>query len=101
MALCLIVLLLPVIVVCGSALNGGRTMLFPPQDPSLQRSADFLVHEEVWVKSLRTSIIIALASASLATLMAWPIAYRLWRSGSRCSIHSSIRCFIRCRHSSF
>ena len=85
MTFCIIVLLLPVLVVCGSALNGGRTMLFPPQDPTLQRFADFFIHEDVWVKSLRTSIIIAFSSAALATFMAWPIAYRLWRIGSRWS----------------
>lgn len=85
MGFCLVVLLLPVLVVCGSALNGGRTMLFPPQDPTLQRFADFFINEEVWVKSLRTSMIIAFSSAALATMMAWPIAYRLWRTGSRWS----------------
>lgn len=83
MALCLGLLLLPVIVVAGSALNGGRTMFFPPHEPTLARFVDFFVTEDVWLDSLRTSIVIALASAALATLLAWPIAYRLWRTGSR------------------
>lgn len=78
-------LALPILVVCAAALNGGRTMLFPPEDPTLARFAEFFVTEEIWVRALRTSVVIALASASLAVLIAWPIAYALWRTGSRAS----------------
>ncbi len=83
MTVCLVVLLLPVVVVAGSALNGGRTMFFPPKEPTLARFVDFFVTEEVWLASLRTSVVVAISSAALATLLAWPIAYRLWRNGGR------------------
>ncbi|MEL6236672.1 MAG: ABC transporter permease [Pseudomonadota bacterium] len=82
---CIVMLLLPIIVVCGAALNGGRSMLFPPQDPTLDRFVEFFVTEEVWVTSLRNSLIIAFGSATLATLIAWPLAFDLWRRGARLS----------------
>ncbi|MEM1383165.1 MAG: ABC transporter permease [Pseudomonadota bacterium] len=85
MGWCALFLAMPILVVCGAALNGGRTMLFPPKDPTLQRFVEFFVTEEVWVRSLQNSIIVALGSAALATLIAWPIAYDLWRRDTRAS----------------
>ncbi len=76
---CTIFILLPIIVVAGAALNGGRSMLFPPKDPTLDRFIAFFIEEDVWVTSLGNSAIIAIGSAALATLFAWPVAYRLWR----------------------
>ncbi|WP_299852292.1 ABC transporter permease [uncultured Roseovarius sp.] len=69
----------PILVVCAAALNGGRTMFFPPEDPTLLRFAEFFVTEEVWIRSLRNSLIIAFGGAALAVMAAWPIAYWLWR----------------------
>ena len=85
MTLSAIVLALPIVVVSAAALNNGRSMLFPPQDPTLSRFTEFFVTEPVWTTALQNSVIIALASAALAVLIAWPAAYMLWRTGSRLS----------------
>lgn len=79
MGLVAIGIAMPIVVVCLSALNGGRTMFFPPQDPSLARFSEFFITEEIWVTSLQNSLIIAFASAFIAVLAAWPIAYMVWR----------------------
>ncbi len=83
MGLCALFILLPIVVVSASALNGGRTMLFPPKDPTLDRFREFFFTDGVWVASLQNSLIIALGSAALALLVAWPLAYGLWRRGGR------------------
>ncbi|MEP0315646.1 ABC transporter permease subunit [Hyphomonas sp.] len=75
----------PILVVCLAALNGGRTMFFPPEDPTFARFTEFFLSEEIWVRSLRTSFLVAVASAALAVLAAWPIAYALWRRHDRAS----------------
>jgi putative spermidine/putrescine transport system permease protein len=82
MALAAFVILLPIVVVSGAALNGGRTMLFPPEEPTLARFGEFFVSEPIWTTALANSIIVALGSASIAVLLAWPIAYILWSRGS-------------------
>lgn len=76
---------LPVVVICASALNGGRTMVFPPQNPTLDRFVEFFVTQPVWRLALFNSSLIALGAATLTVIMAWPIAYWLWASGSRLS----------------
>lgn len=76
---------LPIVVVCASALNGGRTMFFPPEDPTFARFVEFFVTEEIWIRSLRNSLIIAFASAAVAVAAAWPIAYWLWRKADGAS----------------
>ena len=83
MAVCAIFIALPIVVVCGAALNGGRSMLFPPENPTFDRFVEFFVTEDVWVRSLQNSIVIALCSAALAVLIAWPLAYDLWRRNTR------------------
>ncbi len=85
MGLAAVVLALPVVVVAGSALNGGRTMLFPPQDPTFARFVEFFLTEPIWTAALRNSVIVAFGSAALAVLLAWPLAYLLWARGSRLS----------------
>ncbi|WP_299949554.1 ABC transporter permease subunit [uncultured Ruegeria sp.] len=79
MGLMAVWIIVPILVVCAAALNGGRTMFFPPEDPTFARFVEFFVTEEVWIRSLRNSMIIALGSAALAVIAAWPIAYWLWR----------------------
>jgi putative spermidine/putrescine transport system permease protein len=83
MALTAVVIALPMVIVCSAALNGGRTMFFPPQDATLARFGEFFVSEPVWTQALWNSVIVAVGSASLAVLLAWPIAYRMWKTGSR------------------
>ena len=85
MAMAAIVVLLPIVVVSAAALNGGRSMLFPPEDPTLKRFAEFFIEEEIWRTAIINSIIIAISSATLAVLVAWPIAYGLWKQNSRAS----------------
>jgi putative spermidine/putrescine transport system permease protein len=75
----------PILVVCLAALNGGRTMFFPPEEPSFVRFTEFFLTEEIWVRSLRNSLIVATGSAALAVLTAWPVAYWLWRRADRFS----------------
>jgi len=85
MALAALVIILPIAVVCAAALNGGRSMLFPPQDPTFARFADFFLNEPVWRNALLNSVIIAVGSATLAVLFAWPIAYQLWKHANGAS----------------
>ena len=85
MALAALVLALPIVVVCGAALNGGRSMFFPPRDPTLARFGEFFVSEPVWTTALTNSVIVAVGAATLAVLMAWPVAYMLWSTGSKLS----------------
>ncbi len=85
MALSGLMLLLPILVVSASALNGGRSMLFPPEDPTLARFAEFFVSEPIWRRALLNSVIIALSSAAIAVLFAWPAAYFVWRRSTRMS----------------
>ncbi len=85
MGLAAFVIVLPILVVCASALNGGRSMLFPPQDPTLGRFAEFFISEPVWRDAMLNSVIIAFGSATLAVALAWPMAYGVWKSGSAAS----------------
>lgn len=83
MALCALVITLPIVVVCAAALNGGRSMLFPPKDPTLGRFAEFFLEEPIWRTAMLNSAIIAVGSAALAVLIAWPLAYELWKRNTR------------------
>lgn len=85
MGLCAVGLALPIVVVSGAALNGGRTMFFPPREPTLDRFGEFFVSEPVWTAALLNSVLVAFGSAALAVLIAWPIAWLLWATGSRLS----------------
>lgn len=85
MALAAVVVALPILIVCGAALNGGRTMYFPPLDPTLARFGEFFLSEPVWTRALGNSILVAFGSATLSVLLAWPIAYGLWKRGTRAS----------------
>lgn len=85
MALAAVGVAAPIIVVMAAALNGGRTMTFPPENPTLSRFAEFFVNEPVWRDALWNSIVIALSSAALAVLLAWPIAYWVWSVNDRAS----------------
>lgn len=82
MGLSALVLALPIVVVCAAALNSGRSMFFPPVDPTFARFHEFFVSEPVWTAALGNSVIVAVGAAALAVLFAWPLAYLLWASGS-------------------
>ncbi|MEM7525028.1 MAG: ABC transporter permease [Pseudomonadota bacterium] len=85
MCLSAVLLALPIVVVSGAALNSGRSMFFPPKDPTFGRFHEFFISEPVWINALGNSIIIAFASSALAVLIAWPAAYALWKRGGRAS----------------
>lgn len=85
MSLAAVVVALPIVIVCSAALNGGRTMFFPPQDSTLARFGEFFISEPVLTRALTNSVIVALGAATLSVLLALPIAYRLWKTGSRAS----------------
>lgn len=80
-----IVLALPIVVVSAAAMNGGRSMLFPPKDPTLSRFAEFFIEEAVWRNAMFNSVVIATGSAALAVLIAWPLAYGMWKQGGKAS----------------
>jgi len=82
MGLCALMVAFPIVVVCGAALNVGRTMLFPPKDPTFARFGEFFVGDPVWTTALTNSMIVAFAASTLAVLLAWPIAYLLWNTQS-------------------
>lgn len=86
MGLAAVVVLLPIVVVSAAALNGGRSMLFPPQDPTLSRFAEFFLTEPIWRAAMFHSALIAVGSAALAVTIAWPLAYGLWKQGGRASV---------------
>lgn len=85
MALSAVMLALPIVVVSGAALNSGRSMFFPPREPTLDRFYEFFVTEPVWINALTNSILVAFCSAALAVLIAWPLAYALWTRGDKAS----------------
>ncbi len=85
MGIVALVLALPIVVVCAAALNSGRSMFFPPQNPTMARFGEFFISEPVWTEALWNSIIVAVGAATLAIAMAWPIAYFLWFTGSKLS----------------
>ena len=85
MGLAALVLAMPIVVVCGAALNSGRSMFFPPREPTLARFGEFCVSEPVWTTALWNSVLVAVGAATLAVLLAWPIAYLLWSTGSKVS----------------
>jgi len=85
LAVSAIMLALPIVVVCGAALNSGRTMFFPPREPTLSRFHEFFISESVWVTALSNSVIIAVGAAALAVVLAWPVAYLLWASDTKAS----------------
>jgi len=79
MGLAAVVILMPIVVVSAAALNGGRSMAFPPEDPTFDRFVEFFVSEPVWTNALMNSILVSFSAAALAVLIAWPVAYWLWR----------------------
>lgn len=78
MALVVLFLAGPLIVVAGVSLNGGQQLLFPPANPSLRWYAE-LFHEPAWLNAMSNSLVIAFSSAALALLIAFPLAWFIWR----------------------
>lgn len=73
-------LALPLIVVAAVSLNDKRRLIFPPEDPTL-KWYDYFFASPAWMNALENSLIVGLTSAAVATSIALPIAYVLWRRG--------------------
>ena len=78
MALVLLFMAGPLIVVAGVSLNSGQQLLFPPSGLSLRWYAELIV-EPTWLNAMGNSLIIAFSSAALAVLIAFPLAWFVWR----------------------
>jgi len=76
----LVLLALPLVVVAGISLNGGQTLRFPPQDPSLRWYGELFRSAE-WMGPLRNSFLIATLAALLAVAVALPLALHAWARG--------------------
>jgi putative spermidine/putrescine transport system permease protein len=64
--------------VAGVSLNAQRQLLFPPQGLSLRWYGE-LFSQSDWLNALTNSLVIATSSAALAVLVAFPLAWFLWR----------------------
>ncbi len=72
---CLILVIAPLIVVAGAALNADA-MFFPPRNFTLRWMIE-AVTDEMFVKAALVSFLVALASAAISTIFAVPVALRL------------------------
>jgi putative spermidine/putrescine transport system permease protein len=68
----------PLVIVAGVSVNARQSLTFPPEGFSLAWYAQIL-GDEGWRAALVNSLTIAFASAALATLIALPLAWFLWR----------------------
>lgn len=71
-------LLFPLVIILGASLTSGTYLAFPPQGLSLRWFA-FVIGEDSFVESFKTSLIVAAASTCLAMLVGVPVAYALIR----------------------
>ncbi|MFD1627149.1 ABC transporter permease [Azospirillum griseum] len=71
-------LALPLIVVAGVSINAKKALTFPPQGFSLGWYAE-IVTDHGWRDALTASLLVATLSAALAVLVAFPLAWFLWR----------------------
>lgn len=74
-------LLAPLAVVTGVSFNDQPMMSFPPTHTSL-RWYEVFFKDQSWLSALQVSLKVALCAASLAVLIAFPIAYLGWKRAS-------------------
>jgi len=60
--------ILPTLIVVPMSFDGGQTFQFPPKDFSFRQYQDFFT-SAVWLKSLGASLLVAVISAALATVV--------------------------------
>jgi putative spermidine/putrescine transport system permease protein len=72
----------PIVVIFAVSFNAQQFLSFPPKGFSLRWYAEIFVAED-WFAALLNSLFIAFTSATLAVLVALPVAYALWRHGMR------------------
>lgn len=68
----------PLVVIAGVSVNEKRSLTFPPEGFSFHWYAQIFT-DSGWRGALTTSVLIALGAATLAVLIALPIAYVLWK----------------------
>jgi putative spermidine/putrescine transport system permease protein len=66
------------LVVAGVSLNGEQQLLFPPRNASPRWYGE-LFNQPDWLNAMSNSLLIAFTSALLAVLIAFPLAWFLWR----------------------
>jgi len=71
-------LALPLVVVAGVSVNAKKALTFPPQGFSLGWYAEIFT-DGGWRAALEASLIVASVSAALSVLVAFPLAWFLWR----------------------
>ena len=74
----------PLVVVTGVSFNATTRMSFPPSEFSLTWYKAFFTDPD-WMASLRATLTISAGASALAVLIALPIAYAVWRYGTRLS----------------
>jgi putative spermidine/putrescine transport system permease protein len=72
----------PIVVVAGVSVNAQRTLVFPPQGFSLAWYGEIFT-DPGWRAALIASVTVAFLSATLAVMIAFPLAWFLWRRASR------------------
>ena len=72
----------PIIVITAVSFNEKRFLAFPPRGFSFRWYAEIFL-DSGWSGALLNSLIIAFSSATLAVLIATPVAYTAWRFGLR------------------
>ncbi|MFD1158804.1 ABC transporter permease [Roseovarius aestuarii] len=82
LAIFAIYLIGPIFVITAVSFNAKKFLAFPPRGFSFRWYAEIFV-DSGWFNSLISSLLIALTSATLAVLIALPIAYAVWKSGLR------------------
>lgn len=75
-------LLLPIVVIAGVSLNARKVLFFPPQGVSLRWYHEFFTQPD-WSAPAARSLVVALLAAAMAVSFALPLAYAVWRWGSR------------------
>jgi putative spermidine/putrescine transport system permease protein len=78
MALIALFLAAPMVVMAGVSVNAKKTLLFPPEGFSLYWYTDIFI-DAGWRNALIASVGLAALSASLAVIIAMPLAWFLWR----------------------
>jgi putative spermidine/putrescine transport system permease protein len=81
-------LMAPIVVVIGASLNAGNFLTFPPQGLSLRWYVAFL-NNDVFMRAIKTSLMVATIATTIAVLIATPAAIFYvrhagrWREGVR------------------
>lgn len=73
-------MILPLFVIASVSFNERNRMFFPPRGFTFRWYGDF-VSDPAWVRALENSLIVGLAAATIACLIALPVAYHLWARG--------------------